>query len=63
VTELHDVESLIRLAEAYDRVVLRVSDADGGSAFLVDDGIAVYRYRPAPGGPLGTPRTLPAHGR
>lgn len=63
VTELHDVEALLRLAEAYDRVVLRVTEVDGRDAFLVDDGIAVYRFRPEPPRPLGTPRTLPAHGR
>jgi hypothetical protein len=63
VTELQDVDALIRLAEAYDRVVLRVVEPDGGDAFLVDDGIALYRYRTDRVGALGTPRTLPAHGR
>jgi signal peptidase len=63
VTDVHDIESLLRLADTYDRVVLRVVEAGGGDAFLVDDGIAVYRYRPLEGVALGTPRTLAAHGR
>jgi hypothetical protein len=63
VTELDDIESLVRIAEAYDRIVLRVVDPDGSDAYLVDDGIALYRYRARPAGPLGTPRAAPAHGR
>lgn len=63
VTELHDVDDLVRLADAYDRVVLRVTEPDGGDAYLVDDGIALYRYRARRPGALGTPRSVPVHGR
>jgi hypothetical protein len=63
VTDVDDIESLVRLAEAYDRVVLRVA-GDDGDTYLVDDGIAVYRWRPAAPGALGAPRpALPARGR
>ena len=55
VTEVDDIDDLARIADAYDRVILRV-DEDGEDVFLVDDGIAVYRYRlpraPRPAGPL-----------
>ncbi len=48
VTEVADMESLIRLADHYDRVVLRMSDG-AYHAYLVDDGVAVYRYRSGSG--------------
>ena len=55
VTEVDDIDDLARIADAYDRVILRVTE-DGEDVFLVDDGIAVYRYRlqraPRPAGPL-----------
>jgi hypothetical protein len=55
VTEVDDIDDLARIADAYDRIILRVNE-DGEDVFLVDDGIAVYRYRlqraPRPAGPL-----------
>jgi signal peptidase I len=62
ISDLASIEELMRVADAYDRVVLRV-DENGGDAYLVDDGIAVYRFRPARAGALGAPRAFPAHGR
>ncbi len=62
VTDVDDIDTLVRLADAYDRVVLRVA-GDDGDTYLVDDGIAVYRWRPPGAGPLGVPRALPARGR
>jgi signal peptidase I len=44
VTDVDDIEDLVRIADAYDRVILRVAE-DDGDVYLVDDGIAVYRYR------------------
>ena len=44
VTELADAESLYRVAEHYDRVVLHWREG-GGNLFQVDDGASVYRYR------------------
>jgi signal peptidase I len=55
VTEVDDIDDLARIADAYDRVILHVTE-DGGDVYLVDDGIAVYRYRldrvARPAGPL-----------
>lgn len=62
VTDVEDIDTLVRLAEAYDRVVLRLEGEDGDT-YLVDDGIAVYRWRPPGAGALGVPRALPARGR
>ncbi len=62
VSDLDSIDELMRVADAYDRVVLRVDD-EGGDAYLVDDGIAVYRFRPTRAGALGAPRAFPAHGR
>ena len=62
ISDLASIEELMRVADAYDRVVLRV-DENGGDAYLVDDGIVVYRFRPARAGALGAPRAFPAHGR
>ncbi len=62
ISDLDSIDELIRVADAYDRVVLRVHE-DGGDTYLVDDGIAVYRFRPTQTGPLGAPRAFPAHGR
>ena len=44
VTELTDAESLYRIAEHYDRVVLHWREGRG-HVFQVDDGASVYRYR------------------
>lgn len=62
ISDLDSIDELIRVADAYDRVVLRI-DENGGDTYLVDDGIAVYRFRPALAGALGAPRAFPAHGR
>jgi hypothetical protein len=55
VTEVDDIDDLARIADAYDRVILHVTE-DGDDVYLVDDGIAVYRYRlqrvARPAGPL-----------
>lgn len=48
VTDVPDIEGLMRLADHYDRVVLRTSEGSR-HAYLVDDGITVYRYRTATG--------------
>ena len=63
VTDVADMESLVRLADHYDRVVLRTSDG-AHHAYLVDDGVAVYRYR-AGSGTEGAraPGTSPLPGR
>lgn len=44
VTDVHDADSLARIAEHYDRVVLHTVEA-GTDVYLVDDGVTVYRYR------------------
>jgi signal peptidase I len=46
VTELHDMESLVRVAGLYERMILHTVE-DGRDVYFVDDGVAVYRYRPA----------------
>jgi signal peptidase I len=55
VTEVDDIDDLARIADAYDRVILHVTE-NGSDVYLVDDGIAVYRYRldrvARPAGPL-----------
>lgn len=53
VTELADIESLVRLAHHHDRMILRVVDGDE-HAYVVEEGGSVYRYRtlPRPAGPL-----------
>ena len=55
VTEVDDIDDLSRIADAYDRVILHVREGDD-DVYLVDDGIAVYRYRAKrvarPAGPL-----------
>jgi signal peptidase I len=63
VTDVADMESLVRLADHYDRVVLRTSEG-AHHAYLVDDGVAVYRYR-AGSGTEGAraPGTSPLPGR
>ena len=56
VTDVADVESLARLAEHYDRVVLSLEEA-GGTSYLVEESGTVYRYRS--GEPLVAPVRLP----
>jgi len=55
VTEVDDIDALARIADAYGRVILHVTE-NGDDVYLVDDGIAVYRYRdgrvPRPTDPL-----------
>jgi len=55
VTEVDDIDDLSKIADAYDRVILHVTEG-GDDVYLVDDGIAVYRYRvqraAQPAGPL-----------
>jgi signal peptidase I len=46
VTELDDMDALVRIADAYERVILHLVE-DGEDVYLVDDGVAVYRYRVA----------------
>ena len=63
VTDVADMESLVRLADHYDRVVLRTSDGTH-HAYLVDDGVAVYRYRAGSGTEgVRAPGTSPLPGR
>ena len=45
VTEIDDMDALVRIADTYERVILHVVDA-GEDVYLVDDGVAVYRHRP-----------------
>lgn len=44
VTDVADVESVVQLAERYDRVVLHRL-GDEGHEYVVDDGSMIYRYR------------------
>ena len=50
VTEIDDMDALVRIADAYERVILHVVE-NGEDVYLVDDGVAVYRYRP-PSAPI-----------
>ncbi len=43
VSDVRTIDELARIAEHYDRVILRHTDA-GGDAYLVDDGVALYQY-------------------
>lgn len=43
VSELGSLDELMRVAETYDRIVVRVQE-DGRDVYLVDDGVALYRY-------------------
>jgi signal peptidase I len=45
VTEIDDMDALVRIADAYERVILHVVEG-GEDVYLVDDGVAVYRHRP-----------------
>ena len=53
VTELADMESLVRLAQHHDRIILHVVDGHE-HAYLVEDDGSVYRYRTG-GSPAGLP--------
>jgi hypothetical protein len=56
VTDVADIESLVRLAEHYDRMILRLEEA-GGQSYLVEESGTVYRYRS--GSPVAAPVVLP----
>jgi signal peptidase I len=63
VTDVADIETLVRIAEAYERLVLHARE-HGRDVYVVDDGVAVYRF--ATGGPpAAAARTsvLPAESR
>jgi hypothetical protein len=47
VTDVDSIDSLVRIATLYDRVVLHVAE-EGMDTYLVDDGVGVYRYRLGP---------------
>ena len=44
VTDVADMEALVRLAERYERLVLHSEDGDDHT-FVVDDAGSIYRYR------------------
>ena len=56
VTDVADIESLVRLAEHYDRMILRLEEA-GGESYLVEESGTVYRYRS--GETIEVPPALP----
>jgi signal peptidase len=60
ISDVDDAESLGVIAEHYDRVILHSSEP-GGDVYLVDDGVAVYRYR-ASRAPLPATTVSPAAG-
>lgn len=47
--EVSTIEDLVRLGERLSQPVLEVPLTDGGTAYIVDDGYSLYRYRPDPG--------------
>lgn len=53
ITEVADVESLVRLAQHYDRMILHLVEGDAHS-YVVEEGTSVYRYRTSP------PESLPS---
>ena len=59
VTELTSMDELMRIAETYDRVVIRV-DEGGVDTYFLDDGVALYRFTQPTAAPLGVPRGLAA---
>jgi hypothetical protein len=63
VTDVADIETLVRIAEAYERLVLHARE-HGRDVYVVDDGVAVYRFVSG-GPPSAAVRTsvLPAQGR
>lgn len=44
VTELPDMQALVRLADHHGRLILHVADA-GGHSYVVEDGANAFRYR------------------
>ena len=46
LVDVPDVRALFRIAERYDRLILR-ADENGIDTYFVDDDSAVYRYRPS----------------
>jgi signal peptidase I len=63
ITDVADIETLVRIAEAYERLVLHGRE-HGRDVYVVDDGVAVYRFVTG-GPPPAAARTsvLPAQGR
>ncbi len=61
VTDIATADELARIAEHYDRVVLHAAER-GGDVYLVDDGVAVYRFT-APSTGVSFGAALPARGR
>jgi hypothetical protein len=43
VTDVADLETLVRIAESYERLVVHAAER-GRDVYLVDDGVAVYRF-------------------
>jgi signal peptidase I len=44
ISDVEDVDALVRIAQHYDRVILQTDDGNA-TTFLVDDGVTVYRFR------------------
>jgi hypothetical protein len=64
VTDVADLDTLVRIAESYERLVVHASER-GRDVYLVDDGVAVFRFTtprwdPPAEAPTGI---LPAQGR
>ena len=57
ITDVPDIESLVRLAQHYDRVILLTGDGRL-TTYLVDDGVAVYRFRA--GSDAASPSRVPS---
>jgi hypothetical protein len=57
VTELLSIDELVRVAETYDRIVVRV-DEGGIDTYFVDDGVALYRFAHPTAARAGTPAAL-----
>jgi signal peptidase I len=58
VTELADMESLVRLAQHHDRMILHVVD-EPEHVYVVEEGGSVYRYRTGGRPPAQAPLPLP----
>jgi signal peptidase I len=48
ISDVEDIDALVRIAQHYDRVVLQVRE-DRATTYLVDDGVTVYRFRACTG--------------
>jgi len=59
--DVRTIDELARIAEHYDRVILRVA-APAGETYIVDDGVSVYRYVPS-ARPAAPRPALPVRGR